>query len=70
MSELEKFPITYEYNETNVDIKRLFRDIKKYQSKQLSTIRKLAKSGTPLTDIAKQYKISVQKVTAIVRGKK
>ena len=69
MNSLEKFPISYEYNETHADVKKLFRDIKKYQSKQLSTIRKLAKSGTPLTDIAKQYKISVQKVTAIVRKK-
>ena len=56
MNSLEKFPISYEYNETHADVKKLFRDIKKYQSKQLSTIRKLAKSGTPLTDIAKQYK--------------
>lgn len=69
MSELDKFPLHYEYNQTHSEIKKLFRDIKKYQSKQLSTIRKLAKSGTPLTDIAKQYKISVQKVTAIVRKK-
>lgn len=70
MSELEKFPITYEYNETHVDIKRLFRDIKKYQSKQLSTIRKLAKSGTPLTELAKTYDMTVQKIVAIVRSKK
>lgn len=70
MNSLEKYKLYYEYNETHVDIKRLFRDIKKYQSKQLSTIRKLAKSGTPLTELAKTYDMTVQKVTAIVRSKK
>ena len=51
------------------ELRKTFALIRKQQRQQLAEIKKKAKSGTPLTELAKQYKISVQKVTAIVRKK-
>ena len=47
----------------------MFALIRKQQRQQLAEIKKKAKAGTPFKELSKQYKISVQKVTAIVRKK-
>ena len=68
-SRLEKYKLKYEYTQTPSEIRKMFALIRKQQRQQLAEIKKKAKAGIPLKELAKQYKISVQKVTAIV-GKK
>lgn len=68
-SRLEKYKLKYEYTQTNSEIRKTFALIRKQQRQQLAEIKKKAKAGTPFKEIAEQYKISVQKVTAIVRKK-
>lgn len=70
MSELEKYKLKYEHHMTNREIKKLFSNIRKYNRARLATIRKLAKQGTPLKDLAKSYDMTVQKIVTIIRSKK
>ena len=70
MSELEKFPLHYEYDQTHTEIKKLFRSIRKHNKSILAEIKKKAKAGQQLNEIARQYNMTVQKVTSIVRSKK
>lgn len=67
MSKLSEYKLKYEYHQTPSEIRKMFAAIRK---QQLSEIKKKAKAGMPFKELAKQYKISVQKVTAIVRSKK
>ena len=68
-SRLEKYKLKYEYTQTPSEIRKMFALIRKQQQQQLAEIKKKAKAGTPFKELAEQYKISVQKVTAIVRKK-
>lgn len=70
MNSLEKFHIDYEYDQTHSEIKKLFRSIRKHNKSIQAEIKKKAKSGIPVKDIARQYNMTVQKVAAIVRSKK
>ena len=69
-SRLEKYKLKYEYHQTPSELRKMFPSIRKQQRQQMAEIRKKAKAGTPFKELAKQYKISVQKVTAIVRRKR
>ena len=69
MNSLQKYKLEYEYNQKHSEIRKTFTLIRKQQRQQLAEIKKKAKAGIPLKELAKQYKISVQKVTAIVRKK-
>lgn len=69
MNSLDKYKLDYEYNQKPSEIRKTFTLIRKQQRQQLAEIKKKAKAGIPLKELAKQYKISVQKVTAIVRKK-
>ena len=69
MSSLEKYKLKYEYHQTPSELRKMLTRIRKQQRQQLAEIKKKAKAGTPFKELAKQYKISVQKVTAIVRKK-
>jgi len=68
-SRLEKYKLKYEYHQTPSEIRKMFTKIRKQRRQQLAEIKKKAKAGTPFKEIAEQYKISVQKVTATVRKK-
>ena len=68
-SSLEKYKLEYEYTQKPSEIRKMFALIRKQQRQQMAEIKKKAKSGTSLKELAKQYKISVQKVTSIVRKK-
>ena len=70
MSKLEEYKLKYEYHQTPSELRKMFASIRKQQRQQMAEIRKKAKAGTPFKELAKQYKISVQKVTAIVRKKR
>ena len=70
MNSLEKFRIDYEYDQTHTEIKKLFRSIRKHNKSILAEIKKKAKAGQPLNEIARQYNMTVQKVTSIVRSKR
>lgn len=67
---LEKYPLEYEYHQTPSEIRKMFAAIRKQQRQQMAEIKKKAKAGMPLKELAEQYKISVQKVTAIIRSRK
>ena len=69
-SRLEKYKLKYEYHQTPSEIRKMFASIRKQQRQQVSEMKKKAKAGIPFKELAKQYKISVQKVTSIVRKKK
>ena len=69
MNSLEKFSLSYEYDQTPSEIKKLFRSIRKHNKTILAEIKKQAKAGKPLKDLAKQYDMTVQKINYIVRKK-
>ena len=69
MSSLDKYKLKYEYHQKPSEIRKMFALIRKRHRQQLAEVKKKAKAGIPLKELAKQYKISVQKVTAIVRKK-
>lgn len=68
-SSLEKYRLEYEYHQKPSELRKMFARIRKHHRKQIAEIKKKARAGTPFKELAKQYKISVQKVTAIVRKK-
>lgn len=69
MNSLEKFPLRYEYNQTHSEIKKLFRSIRNHNKSILAEIKKQAKEGKPIKDLARQYDMTVQKINYIVRKK-
>ena len=69
MNSLDKYKLKYEYNQKPRDIRKAFSLIRRHQREQFAEITKKAKSGTPLKELAEQYKMSVQKIVSIVRKK-
>lgn len=69
MNSLEKYRIEYEYNQSHRDVKKFISQLHKINKQRLMTIRKLARQGTPLKDLAKTYDMTVQKISSIIRSK-
>jgi len=67
MSELEKFKLYYEYNENPSEIRKAFSELRKKQKQQLAEIKKKAKAGILLKELAEQHKVSVQKIVSILK---
>lgn len=66
---LSKLKLGYEYNQTYPEIKKMLQELHGINKSKLVTIRKLARQGIPIKDLAEKHDMTIQKITAIVRKK-
>lgn len=70
MSKLSKVKLSYEYNETYPEIKKLIRQLTKIKPHDRAKIKRLRKEGFTATELGVMYDVTPQKITAIVKGSK
>ena len=67
MNSLDKYKLSYEYDQSYSEIRKAFALIRKKHRQQLAEIKKKAKAKIPPKELSKQYNMTVQKIVAIVR---
>ena len=67
MSELGRYKLKYEFNQTDSQVRRWVKSLIKIKPSDKKRIRELKKQGFSNSELAIMYKVSVQKIAAITR---